>query len=80
MDECRRGEHSCHDKAICSDVIGADDSYNCTCESGYTGDGYSCLSEPNIAQHSSWYNIIYMEIGTELWSIMWVTHHDDILM
>ena len=53
MDECRRGEHSCHDKAICSDVIGADDSYNCTCESGYTGDGYSCLSEPNIAQHSS---------------------------
>eukprot|EP00794_Sanderia_malayensis_P007256 gene7256-8064_t len=39
VDECSFGIHSCHQKAACNNLKG---SYYCTCETGYTGNGYSC--------------------------------------
>ena len=45
IDECAFGQDKCHEKATCSDVVGGDNSYNCTCSSGYTGDGFSCVGE-----------------------------------
>ena len=45
VDECSLGETMCHEKATCSDVIGAEGSFNCTCNSGYTGDGFSCVED-----------------------------------
>ena len=43
VDECTYGEHRCHQNATCYDVIGAEDSYNCTCNNGHTGDGFLCV-------------------------------------
>ena len=46
VDECELGEAMCHDNAACSDVVGGEDSYNCTCNPGFTGDGFSmCVGE-----------------------------------
>ena len=45
MDECLLGESKCHENATCTDVVGGEDSYNCTCNTGFTGDGSSCVGE-----------------------------------
>ena len=43
IDECAVGEDNCHDTlATCSDVVGGDRSFECTCIAGYIGDGVSC--------------------------------------
>ena len=42
IDECMMNAHSCDDNATCSNING---SYECTCNSGYSGDGFSCTSE-----------------------------------
>lgn len=39
VDECTMNFHLCNESAECTDTIG---SYNCTCNSGYTGDGFFC--------------------------------------
>ena len=39
VDECGKGTHGCHGNATCSNVIG---SYNCSCEDGFSGDGFHC--------------------------------------
>ena len=39
FDECKTGTHSCDDNATCKNTVG---SYNCICESGYSGDGKTC--------------------------------------
>jgi len=45
IDECAVGEDNCHDTlATCSDVVGGVDSFECTCITGYTGDGVTCTS------------------------------------
>ena len=41
VDECAENLHSCDFNALCTDTDG---SYNCTCDSGYDGDGFSCES------------------------------------
>ena len=61
----------CHKNATCSDVVGGEDSYNCTCNSGYSGDGFSeCVGEVTVINilhfhtlnalcvHSEWSNTI----------------------
>ena len=39
IDECSTGD-VCDENAECVDTAG---SYECTCSSGYTGDGHTCL-------------------------------------
>jgi len=51
IDECAEGTHDCDSLAFCTDT---EESYNCTCNTGYTGDGYTnncadideCLADP----------------------------------
>ena len=42
IDECALGVDNCDDNANCSDTVG---NYTCTCNTGYTGDGLSCISK-----------------------------------
>ena len=41
-DECMDGTHLCATNATC---VNTDGGYNCTCDSGYDGDGFECSSE-----------------------------------
>ena len=45
IDECAAGEDNCSVNAICSDTVGGEDSFQCTCNTGYTGNGVNCTSE-----------------------------------
>lgn len=42
IDECLSGNNSCDVNADCSNTVG---SYNCSCNIGYTGDGFNCTSK-----------------------------------
>ena len=42
VDECAGGIDNCADEAVCTDTDG---SYNCACNTGYTGDGVNCTSK-----------------------------------
>ena len=39
IDECRNGIHDCNENASCINTAG---HFNCTCNSGYSGDGHLC--------------------------------------
>ena len=39
VNECT-GSNKCHLNAKCTNKIGG---YNCTCNSGYNGDGFNCI-------------------------------------
>ncbi|PAA53474.1 hypothetical protein BOX15_Mlig002622g1, partial [Macrostomum lignano] len=39
IDECAKGNHACHAKAVCVNTPGG---YQCRCQSGYQGNGYNC--------------------------------------
>ena len=45
IDECAVGEHNCSRDATCSDIVGADGSFQCYCNTGFSGDGVNCTSE-----------------------------------
>ena len=46
IDECALGVDNCHDTpAYCTDVVGGEESFNCACIAGYTGDGVTCNSK-----------------------------------
>eukprot|EP00039_Didymoeca_costata_P010687 m.144561 g.144561 ORF g.144561 m.144561 type:complete len:2203 (-) comp14926_c0_seq1:193-6801(-) len=40
IDECQEVIHNCHNDAACSDTL---EGFMCTCNLGYSGDGFSCL-------------------------------------
>lgn len=40
IDECKNGEYSCHENALCSNTAG---SYVCRCIRGFDGDGMTCV-------------------------------------
>ena len=42
VDECAVGSDSCHDNATCHNTQG---SYSCSCNTGFTGNGFSCTSK-----------------------------------
>ena len=44
-DECSDGTHTCAANATC---INTDGGYNCSCDSGYEGNGFNCTSKMNI--------------------------------
>lgn len=44
IDECDRGIDACHKHATCTNTIG---DYNCTCNDGFYGDGFTCEPEAN---------------------------------
>eukprot|EP00058_Branchiostoma_floridae_P019270 XP_002604760.1 hypothetical protein BRAFLDRAFT_222406 [Branchiostoma floridae] len=41
VDECEEGTSHCHPNATCQNVVGVG-QYNCTCDSGFAGDGFRC--------------------------------------
>ena len=47
IDECTTNEHNCDLAATCGNSIG---SFDCTCNSGYSGDGLTCLGKMNDSQ------------------------------
>ena len=42
INECISGSTECHDNATCTN---SDGSYECTCDIGFSGDGFNCTSE-----------------------------------
>ena len=45
------GEDNCHStRATCADVVGGQDSFTCTCITGYTGDGVTCSSKHHTTE------------------------------
>jgi len=42
VDECATNIHQCSSLATCHNVP---DSYHCTCNTGYTGDGHICAGK-----------------------------------
>ena len=57
IDECDENLDSCHDQASCTDGEG---SYNCTCNTGYEGDGFNCTSAIILLYHSTNYYYIFL--------------------
>jgi len=43
IDECATNNGGCSSEASCSNTEG---SFTCTCQSGYTGDGFTCTGKP----------------------------------
>ena len=39
INECELDLHDCHQQATCTNNLG---SYTCACNTGWTGDGFSC--------------------------------------
>ena len=42
IDECEVGTDSCGENAECTNTDG---NYTCSCTTGYTGDGMSCIGQ-----------------------------------
>ena len=42
INECLEGTHICDSNAACDNDDG---SYDCSCNTGYTGDGFSCSGQ-----------------------------------
>ena len=42
VDECIEGTHACSGNAACANTY---DGYECVCNDGFTGDGFTCLSK-----------------------------------
>lgn len=63
IDECNEGIPKCDRSAVC---INTDGSFNCTCQTGYTGDGEQCTGTISYAiallQLTSQYSYIYVDI------------------
>ena len=50
IDECALNIDSCDITANCTNTVG---SYTCTCNTGYSGDGFTCTGEIQIMVFSS---------------------------
>ena len=48
INECLLATHSCHDNALCSNTVG---SFDCACQSGFSGNGSSCIDQNECLIH-----------------------------
>lgn len=46
FDECAEGTHKCSDNAECHNYNG---THNCSCRSGYEGDGFNCTGKQSVS-------------------------------
>ena len=46
--------HDCHIHAKCENIVGAAESFTCSCDEGYDGDGKTCadIDECNDGSHN----------------------------
>jgi len=42
VNECLNGQNNCSTNALCENT---QSSYNCTCNDGYDGDGFTCTGD-----------------------------------
>ena len=49
IDECINGIHNCSSNANCTNLPG---EFSCTCQSGYFGDGVTCLADGTYSDHA----------------------------
>jgi len=49
-DECASNNGGCDTNAACSNNLG---SFTCVCNTGYTGDGFSCTGDKKTCASSS---------------------------
>jgi len=47
IDECAENNGGCHAQAVCNNTEG---SFTCTCNPGYTGDGFNCTGMSNYSK------------------------------
>jgi len=52
INECEETHVNCSQRALCTNTDG---SYNCTCRSGFNGDGFTCIGD--------WRSCFYSETG-----------------
>ena len=48
IDECAENKDNCHVNADCTNTLG---SFECTCHTGYTGDGVTCTDIDECAEN-----------------------------
>ena len=56
VNECDEGIHNCHENANCSYVVGG---FNCTCNTGFTGNGISCESNGKLHRYTLGHNALH---------------------
>ena len=49
IDECSSGSHDCHQNAKCVNAAG---HFNCSCQTGFTGNGRLCLGKKFLLFHN----------------------------
>ena len=59
INECISGSAECHDNATCTNTDG---SYECTCDTGFSGDGINCTSERAILYIPSLFPVLLVII------------------
>ena len=63
INECISGSAECHDNATCSN---SDGSYECTCNTGFSGDGFNCISEIAILYIPSLFPVLLVIIVSNM--------------
>ena len=65
IDECSIGTDYCSEHAYCTNTFGG---HNCTCNDGYTGDGYYCskfvCSKYDLGPSVSLYTVKLLQLMT----------------
>lgn len=51
INECKRKNPPCHAQATCTNLPG---TFNCSCNVGYTGDGFTCADINECDSADSW--------------------------
>ena len=73
--ECTEGINSCHIDATCHNTRG---NYTCSCNPGYTGDGFSCTGKCNClqSQHKyAQYPPLLIKFSLQVEELSWLRIH-----